>query len=129
MIKTKFDVNRIRTDIITNFNLPYFLVSLSMGLVVVYFFAQNFTLNPIVSIVSVENDFWKSSVFYPFFTFTVLSITSKLTHEKICHIFNCQREGPLFYSKQPDFCLHLPYFRVIRSTISNPPPAIRSPVY
>ena len=55
---------------------PYFLMCLSMGLDEVYFFARNFTLYPMVSIVSVENDFQKSSFFTHFFVFTVLPITS-----------------------------------------------------
>ena len=67
MIQTKLDVNRIRADSISNFKWPYFFVCLSMGLAVVYFFAQNFTLYPMVTIVSVEYDFRKSSIFYPLF--------------------------------------------------------------
>ena len=63
----KLCLNHNRTDSISTFKWPYFLVSLSMGLVVVYYFAQNFTLFPMVSIVSVENDFQKSSIFYLFF--------------------------------------------------------------
>ena len=85
------NVNRIPTDSISNFKWLYFLVRLSMGLVVVYFFAQNFTLYPMGSIVTVEYDFQKSSIFYPLFAFTVLPATSVLAHKKFCRTLAADR--------------------------------------
>ena len=75
-IDVKFCLNHNRTDSISNFKWLYFFVCFSVGLVVIYFFAQNLMLYPMVSFVSFEFDFWKTSIFSPLFSFVVLPVTS-----------------------------------------------------
>ena len=63
---------------ISNLKWPYFFLCSSKRLTVIYFFAQNFILFPMVLFISFEFDFWKTSIFYPFFGLTVLPVNVSL---------------------------------------------------